>query len=254
MTHKRQDQPSNRHLLTSHIKQFLLLYLPLTFLLSFLITKGSDIPQASKLGLWALIIFIVYFIATALHATYTDRNNDHTDAGKSNPSPNLFNKWKIGGAVLLFIVFLITFELTKYASFTEATSDWLHEESEIKEISITEQFKDETGFQKDNERAIIKDEEQMEQILDVFSDINLKESDQRLHSMDMNYHVRFTVTNPTDENYNSTSSYSVYSDGDYLLIYNSVRGSYEITNDIDLKDFIEGLKEHDEIEWEELDS
>ncbi|WP_100011846.1 SdpI family protein [Lentibacillus sediminis] len=130
---------------------------------------------------------------------------------------------------------------SKYTTFQELVSDQLNEESTVQEISIT--ISDLSGDMPERKASVtIEDEEIMDQIIEDFSDIELKEQS-NLHVLDRKYRIRIRSTNEVEENFLKTDSLTLCVDNDYI-------NEYEIVNETDHLKTIESLVENEEIEWE----
>ncbi|RXJ04401.1 hypothetical protein DS745_03175 [Anaerobacillus alkaliphilus] len=141
------------------------------------------------------------------------------------------------GTILLIVA-------SQYTTFEKLVSNYINEETEIKDVTIT--ILDPSSDRRTRIASVtIKDEEIIERILDDFSGLRLKrDRDARYYGRE--YEIRIFATNKTKRGDYLTTSYYLFVDEDYV-------NEYKIVNDVDhLKTLME-LIEDEEIEWTTYD-
>lgn len=127
-----------------------------------------------------------------------------------------------------------------HTTFQAVVSDHLHENSTVRNISIS--TNDLTGdFPEREARATIEDEAIIEKILEDFSEIELRTSN---HSRGLkDYSIHITITNEVKDNYLVTNTLTLEMDDTYL-------DQYEIISDTNHLQTIESLVEREEVDWQ----
>lgn len=129
----------------------------------------------------------------------------------------------IAGLLILIggVIYLINQQ--KYTTFDEVFSEQLNENSIVRSVTIR------IGEDTDNYAYMeIEDEEVIDQIVESFSGLELKE-DNNARGEEADYIVRITTTKRIEEGLSKTDSISIMLHGDYLNRYQVVwrHGSFE---------------------------
>lgn len=145
-------------------------------------------------------------------------------------------------AVNLILIFGTMFfiEHLKFTTFEEFVSEHLTEESTVRNISIT--INDLSGQRPITAvRATIEDESVINDILEDFSEIELKK-DENVRFLRKKYVVGITANNPVRENISRTTTLYLEMDSHYLEEYRIISESNHLKT-------IESLIESKEVEW-----
>lgn len=160
-----------------------------------------------------------------------------------------FNRLK---AILLAIASVLVFsigvtfllELFSYTTFQEAYSNYLQEDTEIRQMTI-EIHDTSHPYPECQATATIVDEELIDAIMDDFMEAELKrEFGINRYTWDSDYTIGVMVTNRIDDGHLRTDTFHVHTNESHV-------GKYKVVNGPDYLETIERLVESDDVEWEE---
>ncbi|MFD2762374.1 DUF4181 domain-containing protein [Lentibacillus juripiscarius] len=144
-------------------------------------------------------------------------------------------------------IFFIS-DLMKYTTFQEVVSDQLHEETEIRRISIRVNELNNAGMAETiKKRATINDDETIDRILQDFSEMELKKDDGFLE--ERKYYISIVTKNKKAEDYYKTEDLVVYVGNHYISISEGRASRYRIVSETDHLQTIESLVKSDKIDW-----
>lgn len=143
---------------------------------------------------------------------------------------------------ILIIGSIIVLNQTKFTTLLKLYSHQLNEDSVVKSVSIS------INVQAENRPDIIRsvtieDKKIIEQIIDDFSGIELKEDDD-IKQIFRDYQVEIVVTNQIEENHFSTTTIHLDIDKNYV-------NEYKIISETNHLKTIESLAENDKVDWQD---
>ncbi|QKY70702.1 DUF4181 domain-containing protein [Lentibacillus sp. CBA3610] len=221
--------------------------------------------EGEKVHRW--VIFVSIFISLIILTTIIDRDNDsalmwfllcvlivmcsiqalmewkYLKGTKQYVIPLLLMAISVFGVLVIFFID----DWMKHTTFQDVVSEQLHEETEVNSITIRINDLSER-IPQTKARVTIEDKETIGRILEVFSEMELKQDD-GLHEF-RKYNVTIETTNQVAEDHFETKGLRVELDENYANISASSHGRYEIVSGTNHLQTIEELVESDEIDWE----
>lgn len=139
-------------------------------------------------------------------------------------------------AIILVIGTAYIIDRSHYTTFTDIYSDYLNAESVVREVTVSPTYlPDDRRFDPDSEIEI-EDEEMMNEIMQEFSQLELKRDREHHYIENPDYRVHITTTNEEEEGLLRTESFYFHLDDEYL-------NSYKIVNDTNYLEVLDDIVE-----------
>lgn len=140
-------------------------------------------------------------------------------------------------------------EIFIYKTFQEVVEKQLNEDTEIKSITVTAYHY--TDGQAERERQTkITNEKIISQILDGFTEMELKKDNDSPARFDRKYSISILTRNEVAEKHYSTESLNLYFNENFISVSQRYSQHFKIISDSNHLEAIESLLHNEEIEWE----